>query len=176
MDIHDAKEAGRLAVAYQKYEDGLRALRDRPEAAIDVSGLRVLGEALPEDLRHGVIDAIRNHLDMRLVRRAQFAARALRDLGVEMGKYPTETDPSLGEPAAAPAMRREVADLRTTFSTGGAETVVSTYQDVRDARDIERAKQWISSPRKDRRLEGEHLMLVVKTRRARRGRPDLTGA
>lgn len=96
MDLYGAKEAGRLAAAYQKYEDVLRALREQPEAVIDVSGLRVLGEELPEDLKYGVIDAIRNHLDLRYVRRAQFVARALRDLGVDMGKYPTETDPSLG--------------------------------------------------------------------------------
>ncbi|MEE7440892.1 hypothetical protein [Methylobacterium oryzae] len=161
MDVHAAKEAGRLAAAYEKDEERLRALRHRPaEVLIDVSGLRVFGEALPDDLRVGVVVEIRNELDRHLVRRCQSSARALRDLGVDMGKYPTETDPSLGDWS-------DVSDRKVREASGRDDP----FHETRDARDVMRAKALMASGSQYRSLQGEILLLKVNLRRAQRGLP-----
>ncbi|MDP4021111.1 hypothetical protein Q8W71_00610 [Methylobacterium sp. NEAU 140] len=162
MDIHDAKVAGHLAATLTKNEDNIRALRERPLDVIDVSGLTVFGKELAEDLKHGVVDAIRNHLDMRFVRRCQFNARALRDLGVEMGQYPTETDPSLGD-------QSEMSDRKFRETTGQDDP----FQEARDAHDIVKAKGWLASETLLGTMRGENIMLKVNLRRVQRGLPAL---
>ena len=77
---------------------------------------------------------------------------------------------------AAAGMHCDVADIRTTFSTEGSEAMFGSFEDTRDALDIERAKQKLASDEEHQRLKGEILMLRVNLRRERRGLPSVACA
>ncbi|HSI31890.1 MAG TPA: hypothetical protein VK951_11200 [Miltoncostaeaceae bacterium] len=85
MKIHEAIEAARIAATYEENRVSLMALRGTitPEV-LDVSGVFVLGQPLPEDLRDGVLAAVRDHLDMRLARRNRVSLGRLVELGVDL--------------------------------------------------------------------------------------------